>query len=330
VPRPLKFGLYIANSGPLATPELIRDLAEEAERRGYDGVWCNEHPIPAHEPDYEWPPGRPWKLVKWSYVPSYGVQTTLAYVAGRTTKVRLGCSVHPMPYYNAVMLAKMIATLDQLSGGRAILGTAVGWNRQEMEAIGFKDFEARGAYTDESIECIRALWTEKTPSFHGRWYNFDEVDFEPKPVQKPHPPIWIGGESKPTIRRVAKYGTGWLLSHMSPDFLREHVPLLRKRLAENGRADDEIEIGCFYNVKMLKNGKRVDAVEDTRVSGSGTWLSGPAEAYLKDLAVYAECGITYPILRIHGDDHDDVLKQLQMFDEEVRARLVPSPAGRGG
>ena len=171
MPQRLKFGLYIANSGPAATPELIRDLADEAERRGFDGVWCNEHPIPAHEPDYEWPPGRPWKLVKWSYVPSYGVQTTLAYIAGRTKQVRLGCSVHPMPYYNPIMLAKSIATLDQLSDGRAILGTAVGWNRQEMEALGFHDFETRGAYTDESIELIQKLWTEKTPSFEGRWFN---------------------------------------------------------------------------------------------------------------------------------------------------------------
>jgi probable F420-dependent oxidoreductase len=262
-------------------------------------------------------------------VPSYGVQTTLAYVAGRTKNVRLGCSVHPMPYYNAVMLAKMIATLDQLSDGRAILGTAVGWNRQEMEAIGFEDFAERGAYTDESIELIRTLWTEKVPSFHGRWYDVGEVDFEPKPVQRPHPPIWIGGESKPTIRRVARYGSGWLLSHMSPDFLREHVPLLRKRLAENGRAGDEIEIGCFYNVKMLKNGQPVTEVEDTRVSGSGTWLAGPPEAYLKDLATYAECGITYPILRIHGESHDDVLAQLRLFDEQVRAHPIPSPPGRG-
>jgi probable F420-dependent oxidoreductase len=314
----LKFGLYVANSGPLATAELIRDLGDEAERRGFDGVWTNEHPIPAHDPDYEWPPGRPWKLVKWSYVPHYGVQTTLAYIAGRTKRVRLGCSVHPMPYYNPIMLAKSIATLDQLSEGRAILGTAVGWNKQEMEALGFNDFDERGAYTDESIEVIRTLWTEKVPSFKGRWTSFGEVDFEPKPVQKPHPPIWIGGESKPTVRRVAKYGSGWLLSHMSPEFLHEHVPLLRKRLADFGRPDDQIEIGCFYNVKMLRDGKRVSKTVDTRVSGSGTWLEGPAEAYIDDLATYAKAGITYPILRIHADNHDDALQQLQMFDEEVR------------
>jgi probable F420-dependent oxidoreductase len=320
--RPMKFGLYVANSGPMASPELIRDLGDEAERRGFDGCWTNEHPIPAHEPDYEWPPGRPWKLVKWSYVPHYGVQSTLAYIAGRTKRVRLGCSVHPLPYYNAVMLAKSIATLDQLSDGRAILGAAPGWNRQEMEALNFRDFEERGAYTDEALEVIRTLWTEKVPSFKGRWHQFDEVDFEPKPKQRPHPPIWIGGESKPTVRRVARFGSGWLLSHMSAEWLREHVPLLRKRLAENGRADAEIEIGCFYNVKMLRDGKRIDEVEDTRVSGSGTWLAGPPDAYVEDLRKYAQAGITYPILRIHGTDHDDVLAQLRIFDEEVRPHVA--------
>jgi probable F420-dependent oxidoreductase len=317
----LKFGLFIGNSGPPASPELIRDLADEAERRGYDGVWTNEHPIPAHDPDYEYLPGRPWRLIKWSYVPHYGVQTTLAYIAGRTKRVRLGCSVHPLPYHNAVMLAKAVATLDQLSDGRAILGAAPGWNRQEMEALGFRDFEQRGAYADEALEVIRTLWTEPLPSFEGRWHTFGPVDFEPKPKQKPHPPIWIGGESRPTIRRVARFGTGWLLSHMPLDWLREHIPLLRQRLAEAGRADARIEIGCFYNVKLLRDGKRVDRVEDTRVSGSGTWLSGPADVLVEDLRRFAEAGITYPILRIHAESHDDALAQLRIFDEEIKPHV---------
>jgi probable F420-dependent oxidoreductase len=317
----LKFGLYIANSGPLASPELIRDLADEAERRGYDGVWTNEHPIPAHDPDYEYLPGRSWRLIKWSYVPHYGVPTTLAYVAGRTRRVRLGCSVHPLPYHNTIALAKSIATLDQLSDGRAILGAAPGWNRQEMAAMGFHDFEERGAYTDEALEVMRRLWTEPVPSFEGRWHRFGEVDFEPKPKQRPHPPIWIGGESRPAIRRVARFGTGWLLSHMPLDWLRGHVPLLRQRLAEAGRADARIEIGCFYNVKLLRDGKRVEQVEDTRVSGSGSWLSGPAPLFVDDLRRYVEAGITYPILRVHAEDHDDALGQLRIFDEEIRPHV---------
>ena len=318
MPTKLKFGLYLSNSGPMASPELIRDLGDEAERRGFDGVWTNEHPIPAHDPDYEYPPGRPWKQVKWSYVPHYGVQTTLAYVAGRTRRVRLGCSVHPLPYHNTVMLAKAVATLDQLSGGRAILGAAPGWNRQEMEALGFRDYAERGAYTDEALEVMRVLWTAPVPRFEGRWHSFGEVDFEPKPVQRPHPPIWVGGESRPAIRRAARFGSGWLLSHMPLDWLREHLPLLRQRLAEAGRPDAEMEVGFFYNVKLLRDGKRIDRVEDTRVSGSGTWLAGPPEALAEDLAAYAEAGITYPILRIHGTDHDDVLNQLRIFDDEVR------------
>ena len=254
--------------------ELIRDLGDEAERRGFDGGWCNEHPIPAHEPDYEWPPGRPWKLVKWSYVPSYGVQTTLAYIAGRTKRVRLGCSVHPMPYYNPIMLAKSIATLDQLSDGRAILGTAVGWNRQEMEALGFNDFEERGAYTDESIEVIRTLWTEKVPSFKGRWTNFGEVDFEPKPVQKPHPPIWIGGESKPTIRRVAKYGVGLAaVAHVARVGARARAAAAQAagRVRAAGRPDRDRLL-----LQRQDAARRQAGHQDGRHAGvgTGTWLGG--------------------------------------------------------
>ena len=125
MPQPLKYGLYVANSGPLATPELIRDLADEAERRGYDGVWTNEHPMPAHDLDYEWPN-------KGHYIPHFGALTTLSYIAGRTRTVRLGCSVFVLPYHNTMMLAKEIATLDRLSDGRAILSGILVEEREMM------------------------------------------------------------------------------------------------------------------------------------------------------------------------------------------------------
>lgn len=317
MPQPLTFGLYIANAGPLATPELIRDLADEAERRGFDGCWTNEHPMPVKDVvGYEWP-------TKHHYIPHFDVDTTLAYIAARTRKVRLGCSIHVLPYHNAVMLAKSVATIDQLSDGRAILGIGVGWNRQEMEFLNFHDFADRGAYVDESLDVIRALWTEQFPRFDGRWYRFEPVDWRPKPRQSPHPPIWIGGESNPAIRRVAKYGTGWLLSHMPLEWIEQNVAALKERMVRNGRDPAELEaVGCFYNVKLLRDGKRIDRVVDNRKTMAGNWMEGPAEAFVEDLRQFNAAGLTYPILRIYADSHDDMLAQLRIFDEDVRAELA--------
>jgi len=314
MPQPLKFGLYIVNAGPLATPELIRDMADEAERRGFDGVWTNEHPMPAKDVvGYKWP-------TKGHYIPHYDVDTTLAYLAGRTSRVRLGCSIHVMPYHSGIWLAKATATIDQLSGGRAILGVGVGWNQEEARFMGFHDFADRGKYVDESLDVVKALWTEQYPSFKGRWYDFDPVDWQPKPIQKPHPPIWIGGESGPAARRVARYGSGWLLSHMPLEWLRENIPAVRARMRTLGRDPAELrEVGCFYNVKLLSGGKRITTVVDNRKSMAGNWMEAPSEVFIEDLRQFSEAGLTYPILRIYAESHDDILAQLQIFDEEVRS-----------
>lgn len=317
MPDEMRFGLYIANAGPLSTAELIRDLAAEAERRGFDGCWTNEHPMPAHDVvGYEWP-------TKHQYIPHYDVDTTLAYIAGRTSRVRVGCSIHVLPYHSAIWLAKTIATIDNLSDGRAILGVGVGWNRQEAAFLGFNDFDDRGAYADECLTVIKKLWTEPYPSFEGRWHRFEPVDWRPKPVQHPHPPIFVGGESMPAIRRAARFANGWLLSHMPLDWVSKHVDVLRELMVKDGRDPGELEaVGCFYNVKLLSGGKRIGRVVDNRKTMAGNWMEGPAAAFAEDLAEFREVGINYPILRIYAESHQDLLEQLQLFDEEVRTVLM--------
>ncbi|TAK25676.1 MAG: TIGR03619 family F420-dependent LLM class oxidoreductase [Chloroflexota bacterium] len=309
----LQFGLYIANAGPRANPRIIRAMAREAESRGFDGCWTNEHPMPARKVvGYEWP-------TKHHYIPHYDVDTTLAYIAGQTTRVRLGCSIHVLPYHSAIWLAKRLATLDQLSDGRAILGVGVGWNRQEARFLGFDDFEERGKFADEALEVIRALWTERYPSYQGRWHSFEPIDWRPKPLQKPHPPIWIGGESMPAIRRAARFGNGWLLSHMPLDWVRQHLDILRDLMAKNGRDPAELRaVGCFYNVKLTRRGKRLTKVVDNRKSMAGNWMEGPTTAFVDDLARFRDAGLNYPILRIYAESGDDLLEQIRIFDEEVR------------
>ena len=133
----------------------------------------------------------------------------LAFLAGQTSRIGLGTSVMIVPHRNPLVAAKSIATLDVLSGGRVILGVGVGWLREEFEVLDLPPFDERGAVTDEYLRAFIELWTSDNPSFHGKYVQFDDISFLPKPVQKPHPPIWIGGESRPAIRRAAQLGNGW-------------------------------------------------------------------------------------------------------------------------
>lgn len=310
----MELGLYVHNSGPLASPAVIRDLAAEAERRGYDGVWTNEHVMPAHELDYSWP-------IKDSYIPSYAIQSTLAYLAGITRRVRLGSSVQVLPFHQTYDLARAIATLDQLSDGRAVVGVAAGWNAQEMAYLGF-DFADRGPFTDEALEVMRRLWTEPAPRFEGRWHRFGPVDFEPEPRQRPHPPIWIGGNGAPSQRRVVQFGAGWLISYRPAAWIAEHVARVRKRLARAGRSPDDVAFGMYYNLPLLRDGARIDSVRDARHAAAGNWLEGPVDAVVEDLRRFVAAGLTYPIVRLYAEEPDDLFAQLRLFDEEVRPAIV--------
>ena len=133
----------------------------------------------------------------------------MAYIAAKTKKIRLVAAVLVVPHRPAVLAAKISATLDVLSGGRLVLGIGAGWLKAEFDAVVTTPFAERGAVTDEYIDAFRVLWTEQTPRFAGRYTNFDGVVFEPKPIQKPHPPIWVGGESGPAVRRAARVGDAW-------------------------------------------------------------------------------------------------------------------------
>ena len=117
-----------------------------------------------------------------------------------------------VPHRNPIIAAKSLATLDYLSGGRLIIGVGVGWMREEFEAVGCESFDERGAVTDEYIRAFKELWTSDNPTFEGKYVSFSDINFLPKPVQKPHPPLWVGGESRPAIRR-ARHAVRWLVSH---------------------------------------------------------------------------------------------------------------------
>ena len=204
----VQFGFSLQGRGVLAGREAITTLAKRADALGYDSIWITDRLlIPVHTRTaypysstgaFPLGPDEPW----------LEALTALTYLATITERIRVGTSVLVVPYRNPVHTAKALATADYLSGGRVIFGAGIGWWREEFESLGVP-FADRAARTLEYLRIMKAIWTGETAEFHGRFVSFDPIWSYPKPVQKPHPPVLLGGESEHTLRRVVEFCDGW-------------------------------------------------------------------------------------------------------------------------
>jgi probable F420-dependent oxidoreductase len=210
----MQFGVCLPHRWKYASAQLIADVAQEAESLRFDSVWVTDHVIvPVHH-------------VERGHI-FYEALMTLAFVSSITRTVALGTTVLATPTRNPVVLAREVATLDALSGGRVILGVGTGWIREELEAVGVAWTE-RGRFLDEGIKVLRHLWSQEGPiSFSGRYTNFREMLFEPKPARRGGPPIWVGGMTDPSLRRVARTADGWLPWAVSNEELAEGAEKIR-------------------------------------------------------------------------------------------------------
>jgi probable F420-dependent oxidoreductase len=196
----MKIGIFGINTGPLAVPGTAAKVARAAEAAGFESVWTGEHVV---LPDPQVPPSpAPPRH------PMLDPAVALAFLAAHTERMRLATGIVILPQRNPVVLAKELASVDVVSRGRLIFGLGAGYLKPEFDAVGAR-FEDRGARTDEYIDALRALWTEEKPSFAGRTLRFAGVDAHPRPVQKPHPPIVVGGTSPAALRRAVTKGNGW-------------------------------------------------------------------------------------------------------------------------
>ena len=207
-----------------ATPQAIVETACKAEELGFDALFVNDHVIVDDAP----------RSALWRNV--YDPLMVLSHVAAQTSRVLLGTSVLIMPYRNPIVTAKMVATLDQLSGGRAIAGVGAGWNEAEYDALGVP-YHERGARTTEYLRLWQACWEPGPTTFHGRFFSFDEMHVSPKPLQQPHPPIWIGGSSHASLRRAARFAQVWQPTPTALPELISNQAYLREVCAEIGRND---------------------------------------------------------------------------------------------
>jgi len=238
----VKFGLVFANTGYGATPEGAAALGRIAEESGFESVWTVEHVVvPAgYESQYPYSPTGKMPGTEDNPIPDPLIWLT--WVAAHTTRLRLATGILILPQRNPVVLAKEVATLDVLSGGRVDLGVGIGWLREEFDAIGV-DFDARGPITDEYVGALRALWTQDEPTFAGQWTNFEKAKCYPKPAQA-NVPIVVGGHSKAAARRAGRIGDGFFPAKGSPEQLGELFELVRTTAKEEGRDPAGIEMTC--------------------------------------------------------------------------------------
>jgi len=215
----MKFALVLPNEPPYTEPATIMNVAEAAEDAGFEAFLAWDH-----------------YMLPWGNE-TLEVWPLLAYVAARTNRIKLGTCVTPLPFRPPAMLAKLVATLDTLSGGRIILGVGAGWHRPEFDGYSQWDPSAvRVAKTREALQLMIKLWTQRTVDFRGRFYSANGAVLEPKPLQKPHPPLWFGTTGDSMLKLAAKYGNGWIPVNISVNRYRSLLNTLQTSLKAEGRS----------------------------------------------------------------------------------------------
>ena len=213
----MKIGISMPHSGFLTERGNITSIASKADILGFDFLTVSDHIVIPKYVDSKMP-----YAADGTFNPGYGFSydplTLLSFVSAVTETIRLVPSVMVVPYRNPIYAAKMISTIDVLSSGRITIGCGVGWLKEEFEVLNAHDFHSRGIVTNEYIESMIELWTKSLPSYRGEYIQFQNILFTPKPIQKPHPPIWIGGESEAAIKRAARIGNGWFPLSQNPTF----------------------------------------------------------------------------------------------------------------
>ena len=288
----MRIGFSLSNNQGIEDVEQVLGMAAAAEEMGFDSVWAAEH------------------LFNVSYVydrigekPYYEPLSILSYAAATTKRVLLGTSVLVLPYHNPIRLAKTAATIDVMSGGRLVLGVGVGIIEQELTAMG-SSLADRAAYTDECIAVMKELWTKDDPEHQGRFHSFSGMKFSPKPVQKPHVPMVIGGVSRAAIRRAARSGNGWHPMAMPPEELRLGMDYLAAEAEKAGR--DPADIPVSVSASIGETGSR------------GRYaLGADIDEILSRCRAYEAVGVERLVISPNTQDPNGLQPAMEMVAERV-------------
>jgi probable F420-dependent oxidoreductase len=313
----VRYGFYLPTRGKLANGPAVVALAQGGERLGFHSAMIADHVVFPVEVSSRYP-----YTVSGAH-PSHGdaleVLTMLAFVAGRTERLRLVTSVLILPYRNPVLTAKMVATIDVMCEGRITLGVGVGWLEEEFAALGATEFARRGAVSDEYLEVLRKLWTQSPVSHEGEFYSFKALRCEPQPVQKPYPPIWVGGHSRAALRRAARYGDGWhpvgaiAAVPLPPAELVSKLDELKRLTEAAGR--DFAALTISYKAPLYD-------VALPGPDGGRRPFSGTAGEVAGDVRAFAAIGVDELIFDFRGESVAESLERMEWFAAEVRPLVV--------
>jgi probable F420-dependent oxidoreductase len=317
----MQIGFSAPTAGPLSALDPLVRLCAGAEEAGLAYATFSDHVVIPTEISSPYPYSATGEFTNQGTGERNEQLIELAFVAARTSKLKLVTSVMVIPHRPAVLAAKQLATIDTLSGGRVILGIGAGWMKEEFEAIGAPPFAERGKVTDEYVAAFKELWTNPKPSFKGKYVSFDKITFAPKPLQKGGIPIWVGGESGPALRRTAKYGDAWYPIPNNPAFpmdslkrLTGGIARLRQLTAESGR--DPKSVGV--TVRFPRWGAGLPAKTD---DGERKLFSGTAADIAGDIKALEALGVGAIDTGFSGSAVPEILADMKKFKTEVLARL---------
>ena len=316
----MQFGFGAPVSGPLSGPKDLARIVAEGERIGYDYCTISDHVMIPRDIEAKYPYSDTGEFPGRAGGDRHEQLTCVAFVAAKTSKLRLVTSVTVVPHRPPVLTAKTIATIDVLSEGRFTWGIGVGWCQEEFEAIGTEPFAERGAVTDETIAVCRELWGNDNPSFSGKYAKFSNVFFQPRPVQQ-RIPVWVGGESGPAMRRTARLGDAWYPIGTNPRNRLDTLKRLEAGFERIGKMARDAgrgpkEVGLAYRFSQFGAG-----IPERADNGDRRLGSGDNAAIAADLRALRDLGVIAVDFSFGGDTADAVIATMRRFRDDVLSKV---------
>ena len=290
----------------------IRRFVQRAEELGFESVLAGDHVLLPTGGTNQYPYTADGSFSRPADEPFLETMTMLGYMAACTDTIKLGSTVIILPYRNPLVQAKMFASLDVLTDGRMICGVGVGWLEKEFDTLGVP-YAERGPMSDEFLEIFKTLWTQAHPEFHGNYYDIEGIQFYPKPVQQPHIPIWVGGHSRPALRRVARYGDCWHTTRQTPDFVAQNLPYLREQAERAGRDPASISISLKRSLHFTD----LDAAEEEASVRTGGVVIATTQEVIDDVYYCRELGINQLTYDFRVDGLDASIRVMEHLAAEV-------------
>jgi probable F420-dependent oxidoreductase len=308
----MKYGVFLPVSGRAASRKTLMQAAQQAESLGYDSVWAADRLVMPWKIDTAYPYSKESTFIVPPDRPFFDTLTCLAFLAGCTETIQLGMSVMVLPYRHPLHWAKIATTIDQLSTGRLIMGVGVGWMEEEFAAMN-APFKERGAVSDEQLTLLKQLWTEEHITFSGKYYNVNDIAFNPKPYQKPRVPIWVGGEGKYAQRRAGRFGDAWFpyFVRITPAELAARFEYVRKIAREAGRSPDELTLACCLPIELTPDNAQQEE----------NYLKGSVEQVTDRLQMFQKVGVTHIGLQFMVPHYPERQEQIERFAKQALPAL---------